>query len=345
MFGLNYMKLKQYLVALLMMALTFVAAPAKAANDSDLHTNLDSYLSSQSGHYSVTALELSGSNRSVHINGSTRVDPASIFKLYYAWLALEKIQQGSFGYTIKLVSGYQLGTCLKLMISYSDNYCAVDIRSKLGNSYVNTKLAELGLTNSRIVLDSRGKYVTKETTTDDVATFLAKLHRGELLNPTYTAKFIEYLKAQIWRARISSALPVGTQVASKSGQLLVDSGMIEGDSAIIYGPSSTYVLVVIGTNDATSPAVRGVSDLVYRTWQGDIPTASNYSTYQLVAPTNVYLRSSPGGWVIKTIKSGTPIKVYWSKRGWVYVNAAGRKGYIYHSKMRLSNRYLHWGGL
>lgn len=345
MFGLNYMKLKQVLVAVLLLAVTFVATPAKAANDSDLHSTLDSYLATQTGQYSVTAIELGGANRSVHINGSTKVDPASIFKLYYAWLALEKIQQGSLGYATKLASGYQLGTCLKLMISYSDNYCTVDIRAKLGNAYVNAHLAELGLDDSRIVLDTHGKYLTKETTTDDVATFLAKLHRGELLNSTYTAKFIEYLKAQIWRARISSALPVGTRVASKSGQLLADSGMIEGDSGIIYGPTSTYVLVAIGINNATGPVIRGISDLVYRAWQGNIQTASNYSTYQLVAPTNIYLRSRPGGWVIKTIKAGTAIKVYWNNRGWVYVNAAGRKGYIYYSKMRLSNRYLHWGGL
>lgn len=345
MFGLNYMKLKQSLVALLLVAVTFVAAPAKAANDDGLHSTLDTYLATQAGHYSVTAIELGGSNRSVHINGSNRVDPASIFKLYYAWLALEKIQQGSLGYATKLASGYQLGTCLKMMISYSDNYCAVDIRSKLGNAYVNNHLADLGLADSRIVLDSRGSYVTKETTTDDVATFLSKLHRGELLNTTYTAKFIEYLKAQIWRSRISSAIPVGTQVASKSGQLLVDSGMIEADSAIIYGPSSAYVLVAIGTDGATGTAIRGVSDLVYRAWQGNIQTAANYSTYQLVAPTNIYLRSKPGGWVIKTIKTGTAIKVYWNNRGWVYVNAAGRKGYIYYSKMRLSNQYLNWGGL
>jgi beta-lactamase class A len=339
------MKLKHSLVALLLVAVTFVATPAKAANDEGLHSTLDTYLATRAGHYSVTAIELGGANRSVHINGSTSVDPASIFKLYYAWLALERIHQGTLGFTTKLTSGYQLGTCLKLMISYSDNYCTVDIRSKLGNAYVNSHLSELGLTESRIVLDSQGKYLTKVTTTDDVATFLTKLHRGELLNTTYTSKFIEYLKAQIWRSRISSALPVGTQVASKSGQLLVDSGMIEGDSAIIYGPTSTYVLVAIGTNNATASAIRGISDLIFRAWQGNIQIASNYSSYQLVAPTTVYLRSKPGGWVVKTIKAGTAIKVYWNNRGWVYVNAAGRKGYIYYSRMRLSNRYLNWGGL
>ncbi|MEY4398282.1 MAG: hypothetical protein RLZ53_858 [Actinomycetota bacterium] len=335
--------MKKGLAALLLMAVTFGTTPARAANDSTLHSSIDAYLAGKPGNYSVTALELGGSNRSVNINGSTKVDPASIFKLFYAWLALEKIQQGSLGYTTTLVSGYQLGTCLKLMISYSDNDCAVDIRSKLGNAYVNTKLADLGLADSRIILDGRGKYVTKETTTDDVAAFLAKLHRGELLNSTYTAKFVQYLKAQIWRARISSALPVGTQVASKSGQLLVASGMIEGDSAIIYGPTSTYVLVVVGTHEASGPTVRGISDLVYRAWQGSVTTPSNYSSYQLVASTTTYLRSSPGGWVIKTIKAGTPIKVYWNARGWAYVYSAGRKGYLYHSKMRLSNRYLHWG--
>lgn len=338
------MSFKKFLSGIALTAILIPVFPANAANDTALETSISQFLADKTGHYSVTALELGGTNRTVHINGSTKVDPASIFKLYYAWLALERIQQGRLAYTSKLVSGYQLGTCLKLMISYSDNPCAVDIRSKLGNSYVNARLTEIGLSDSRIILDSRARYHTKETTTDDVATFLAKLHRGELLNSTFTAKFIEYLKAQIWRSRISSALPTGTQVASKSGQLLVSSGMIEGDSAIVYGPISTYVLVVIGTGDATGSAVRGVSDLVYREWGGVMSSPSNYSSYQLVAPTTLYLRSKPGGYVIKTIKVNTPIKVYWSQRGWVYVNAAGRKGFLYHSKMKLSNRYLNWGG-
>lgn len=318
---------------------------ATASEDSGLSEQITSYLSTQTGHYSVTAVELSGSGRSVAIAGDTKVDPASIFKLFYAWLALEKVQQGSLSYSSKLASGYVLGTCLKLMISYSDNSCTSDIRTKLGNGYVNTKLAAAGFTNTRIVVASGNVYKTKETTTNDVATLLSKLYRGQLLNSVYTEKLISLMKAQVWRARISSGLAAGTQVASKSGQLLVSSGMIEGDSAIVYGPNSDYVLVAIGIHNATGAAIRQVSHLVYEGWQGPILTPASYPAAQVVTTTRVYFRSYPGGSIIRSLSSGTAATVLWSERGWVYVKVGTRKGYIYHSYLKLSTRYLNWGTL
>jgi beta-lactamase class A len=311
--------------------------------NSSLSQNVENYLSNKTGSYSVTAIELGGSGREFQLNGDREVDPASIFKLYYAQLALEKVQEGSWTLQTRLGSKYMLSTCLKMMLSYSDNDCASDIRKKLGSNYVNARLSALGFDDSRILLDSRGNYVSKLTSTNDVANFLASLENGELLNPTYTSILRNHLKAQIWRARISSALQAGTQVVSKSGQLLTDAGMIEADSAIVYGPSSTYVLVVIGTGDATAAAVKGVSDLVYREWQGPILRPSNYPSAHLVTNAKTYLRSTPGGRIIKTIYSNTAVTVQWSARGWVYVKVGTRKGYLYHSKMKLSSRYLRWG--
>ena len=318
---------------------------ALATTSTALEDDIAQYLSERSGNYSVTALEISGSNREVHIRDETQVDPASIFKLYYAGFALEKIQQGKWKLATKLSSNYSVQTCLRLMISYSDNECAVDIRQKLGIAHINSRLKSLGLNNSHVVLNSQGEYLTKHTTTADIATFLELLQSGELLNQTQTTLFISLLKGQVWRARISSALPIGTVVGSKSGQLLTNSGMIEGDSAIIFGPESTYILVVIGGSGATGAAVRGVSDLVYRSWQGSVTLASNYPSAQMVTSSKTYLRTRPGGSVIRTLNSGTSLTLDWSERGWLYVKVGARKGYVYQNTVRLSNRYLRWGAL
>jgi beta-lactamase class A len=288
-------------------------------------------------------MELGADNREAHLGDSTQVDPASIFKLYYAWLALEKIQDGKWQLSTKLTSNYSVQTCLKLMISYSDNECASDIRLKLGIAHINSKLASLGLNNSHVVLSGSGSYLTKHTTTADVATLLSKLHQGRLLDAARTKTFIALLKGQVWRARISSAVQTGTAVASKSGQLQTTTGMIEADSAIIFGPRSTYVLVVIGRSGASGAAVRGVSNLVYRQWQGEIVRQASYPSSQLVTNAATYLRSKPGGSAIKRIAAGVAVTLAWSERGWLFVKVGGQRGYVYQSSVRLSNRYLHWG--
>lgn len=331
--------------ALLFTSFSHSKDAADATTDDNLAASVSNYLTTKPGLYSVTALELDGAKRELHQRDTTQVDPASIFKLYYAGFAYEKIQQGKWTLSTRLASNYSLQTCLRLMISFSDNECAVDIRNKLGIQHINSRLASLGLAGTHIVLDGNGNYLTKHTTTLDVANFLKKLQTGQLLDATQTSRFLNLLKAQVWRARISYPLPVGIQVGSKSGQLLTNNGMIEGDSAIIFGAESTYVLVVIGTSGATGSAVRGVSRLVYENWQGSIAKPASYSSRQLVSASRTYLRTKPGGRVIRNVYLGTPVKLIWSDRGWFYVQVGTSKGYLYQNTVRLSNRYLHWGAL
>lgn len=320
-----------------------IAQTPAASAEASLERSIQTYLRYQPGDYSVTAIELGGQAREVHMNDRLQVDPASIFKLYYALFALEKIQTGVWSTGTRLGSNYLVTTCLKMMLSYSDNECASDFRKKLGSKYVNGRLAKLGFTDSRIILDSRGNYGGKRTSTRDVAKLLTSLEKGQLLNAANTTRFRNYLKAQIWRARISSALQAGTPVASKSGQLLTKWGMIEADSAIVYGPTSTYVLVVIGIHNATGSVVRGISDLVYRHWQGAITRASNYPSAQLVTSVKANFRSYPNGRIIRVVPAGTSVTVQWTTRGWVYLKIGSTKGYLYHDTLKLSARYLRWG--
>jgi beta-lactamase class A len=329
--------------ALLSLLLVLMPAPATSVERATVSTELEQYLLSKPGSYSVTALEIAGGDREVHLHDHTQVDPASIFKLYYAGLAFEKIQNGKWSLSTKLTSNYSVQTCLKMMISFSDNECAVDLRQKLGIKFINSRLLTFGLADSHVVTNSEGEYLTKHTTTADVAKFLSLLQSGELLDSTQTTRFRNLLKGQVWRARISSALPVGTVVGSKSGQLLTNTGMIEGDSAIVFGPKSTYILVVIGRSGSTGAAVRGVSDFIYRQWQGQITKASNYPPSQLTTLVSTFLRTRPGGPIIRTLAPGTSLTLEWSERGWLMVRVGSRKGYVYQNTVRLSNRYLNWG--
>lgn len=339
--------MKKLWVAITVPLLLLVGGFSYAAVSSEvpLESSVSQYLATQTGRYSVSAKELSGEQREVNLNGNLQLDSASIFKLYYALLALEKVEQGTWTLSTRMSPQYSLAACLKLMLSYSDNYCTIDIRNQLGISYINDRLLELGFSQSHVLTDGNGKYLSKHTTTEDVATLLSELQKGHLLNAANTKVFINYLKGQVWRARISSALPIGTQVASKSGQLEVASGTIEGDAAIVFGPTSTYVLVVIGTEGAVPAAVREVSRLVYTAWQGSIAKPSSYPARQLVTTKDVYLRSLPAGRKVRLIPANAAISVLYSERGWLLVQYGTRKGYIFYNTVRLSNRYLHWGAL
>jgi beta-lactamase class A len=316
---------------------------ANASADTNLKNSINAYLAMQPGSYSVTALEIGGAGREIQINDRKSHDPASVFKLFYALMVLEKVQLGTWSLNTRIGSNESVSICLKMMLSYSDNQCTQDFRKKLGNKFVNARLKDLGFVDSRISTDTRGNYVTKRTSTRDVAKLLVGLERGQLLNQSNTSRFKEYLKGQIWRARISSALQAGTQVASKSGQLLTPAGMIEADSAIVYGPTSTYVLVVLGNNGASGSVIRGVSDLVYRQWQGPIIRHSNYSSAQMVTSKKASFRATIGGRLIKVLPANTAVTVKWTVRGWAYVKVGSTKGYLNHTTLKLSSRYLRWG--
>ena len=293
----------------------------------------------------MTAIELTGAKRELHIRDTTQVDPASMFKLYYAGLAFERIELGKWQLSTKLSSENSVKTCLRLMISFSDNECASDFRTKLGISSINKRLLSWGLSSSHIVTNSRGQYLTKHTTTGDLAHFLKELHAGNILNANNTSGLIDLMKNQVWRGRISSGIQLGIQVASKSGQLLTNNGMIEADSALVYSPSSTYLLVVVGTSGATGVAVRGVSKLVYESWQGPITSRAIYPKAQLIVAKKTYLRNHAGGRILKTLAAGSALELLWSERSWLYVVSGSTKGFVYENAVRLSNRYLHWGDL
>lgn len=320
------------------------AAPEQAATPeesaAELEAKLRTYLAPRPGDFSVSVRELDGDMRSVSVHGTKRLEPASTIKLFYAWAALRAIDRGTLSYDTVLSPRVTVRTCLALMIQISDNQCAIDIRLKIGMTNLNTLFAREGYPNTYIVLDSSGRYVTKRTSTDDLALLLTRLERGELLSEAQTSEFKKMLRAQIWRQRFASGVQKGTVVASKSGQLWVSSGMVEADTAIIYGPSSTYVLTAIGVNGASTNSIRDISTIVYRHLQGEITTKATFSPQQMATTKQIYLRRTPGGSLVKLLPAGTYVEVMWSSRRSVYVKVGSTYGWLDFKHLKLRKTYL-----
>jgi beta-lactamase class A len=336
--------------ATVLMAGLVAPSPASAAYAADtpeeseakLITALQTYLSPRAGSFSVSLRELDGDLRSISINGTRRVEPASTIKLFYAWAALRAIDNGTLSFDTVLSSKVTVRNCLAVMIQVSDNNCAIDLRLKLGMTKLNTLFKSEGYPNTYIVLDSQGRYVTKRTSTNDLALLLSRLELGELLSEAQTQEFKKMLLAQIWRQRFSSGVEKGTVVASKSGQLWVESGMVEADTAIIYGPNSTYVLTAVGINGAATNTIRGISTIVYRHIQQDFPETSkaSFPSQQFATKIAVYIRKTPGGTRIKQLPAGAAVQFIYSNRLYAYVNAGGTHGWVHLDHLKLRDAYL-----
>ena len=319
---------------------TSLTADASAEFQPALAAALQTYLSTKTGRYSVTVTELDGEQRSMSLNGARRVEPASTIKLFYAWATLRAIDEGTLTLVTKLSSGVTVGRCLTLMIQVSDNPCAVDLRNRIGLRKLNRLFLSEGYLNTYLVLDSSGRYVTKRTSSDDLALLLARLEQGALLTEAGTYEFKRRLLAQIWRQRITSGIEAGTVVGSKSGQLWVSSGMVEADTAIIHGEHSTYVLTVIGTHNAAGSTVRGISTIVYRYLQGDFTVKATFPASQFVTTTKVRLVRSPGGSLVTYLRTGTPVQVLISSRNWMRVKVGTRYGWVPFTQLSLRPAYL-----
>jgi beta-lactamase class A len=70
-----------------------------------------------------------------------------------------------------------------------------------------------------------------------------------LLNTSNTDLLLRLMKTQQWRERIPAGVPSGIAVADKPGWL----NDVQNDAAIVYGPKSTYTLVIMTNGASTSP--------------------------------------------------------------------------------------------
>ncbi len=191
--------------------------------------------------FGVVVKELGGTSRSASLKSDTAFDAASLYKLYLAYYLYNKIDKGVYSLSSTVGSSQSLGTCLKLMITVSDNNCGESIGYAIGWRTLQNFAHAAGFSETTL-----SGYNT--TTASDVAKYLEKLEKGELIRSDFRDRLLGYMRAQIYRAAIPAGVP-GVEVADKVGFLTY----AWNDAAIVYHPKGTYVLVVLSKNAGTAP--------------------------------------------------------------------------------------------
>lgn len=321
-----------------LVACSTVNAQTKAASEKALVTKLNAAIPGLPGGYNVSAFEAGGLKRAVSVRGSDAVEPASSIKLFAAYAAMKRIDQGRLYYSTRLSSGYTLAQCLRAMIHISDNYCHSDIINLIGANTMNAMFAAEGYSGTHYAGTWKGRYYSyKTSTTNDLTTLVLRLNSGSLLSAASSAYMLKLMKEQIWRSRIGSSVPPGVGIATKPGELWVSSGMTQIDAGLVYAPGGTYSVVIMGYRGATKAGVAALARIVYEHFNGKISRVATFPVENQKVIRATVARSSAGGRAIFSIGAGATVEAVDSVRLWYRVISAGRTGYV--SSLDLGNRY------
>jgi beta-lactamase class A len=309
----------------------------RARSVSGLNAAIRETLADYPGAFSVTVRELGGLGVITEVGGGVRREPASMMKIFAAWAALKRVEQGRATMTTRLSSGVPLGLCVQVMIHVSDNYCHADIVHWIGIAEINRMIREAGFTNTVYGTVAPGAsvlYAGNRTTTNDLAWMMERLADRSILTKQYADHLVNLMRSQIWRSRIASGIPPGVPQASKPGAIWLASGLLQGDTAIVNGPRSTYVLSIIGDDGPPQAALRAISRTVYTHFNGAFGAAASYPAQQMVTRTPSLLRSSPGGAIVTTIPAGVLVQVLDAQRDWYQLQYGSRQLWVYYSGLR-----------
>ncbi len=242
------------------------------ADPADLRMNslneaVVSALNDAQGIWSVYVKDL-GSGRSFVIN-DTQMSSASLIKLFTAGKYLEMVENGEIYETED--SAYSL----MAMISWSDNTAWEAIETTIGyGDYVSGLMAVTEFAQRHGYIQS-GRDIGAEsvydegadnlTTAAEVGALLESIYNGSYVSPTASERIYGLMGMQSYINKIPAGLPEGFEYASKAGDL----PGVENDSAIINGPDTDYILVVMSNDiydsDAAVSKIVEISSLCART--------------------------------------------------------------------------------
>jgi beta-lactamase class A len=198
--------------------------------------------------YSVVAVDMGG-EWSFAVGADEVWASASTYKLYVAYSMLRKVELGEVTWESRL-GGASLAECFEAMIVESDNGCPVAWLQVYGYESVDAEVKGLGLGHTQIVDDDM------RTTAADLAVFLGKLYRGELVGEEFGARLIDAMKRQKYRDGVPAGVAPSV-VADKVGFLW---GMLH-DAGIVYDERGDYVLVIM-TDGGSWGDVAGMAGVV-----------------------------------------------------------------------------------
>ncbi len=209
-------------------------------------------------------------------------EPGSLYKLWVMAAVFDQVKQGNLGEDEELsrsiaflnssfgispdnaeqTSGtitQTVSQALNQMITISHNYAAMLLTEKIKLSTVKTYLETNGFKDSKV--GTKGEEPT--TTASDIAKFLEKVYKKELVSAEYSEKMIEFMKKQEKNNKLPLYLPSGVVMAHKTGEL----GMVSHDAGIVYTEKGDYIIVAFSETESPKGAedrIGKVSEAVYQ---------------------------------------------------------------------------------
>lgn len=244
---------------------------------------IDNSLKDSQGTYGIVVKNLK-TGEYYYLNENKVFDPGSLYKLWVMAVTFQQLEKGTitdsevlsqyiqelnnqFGIpsdAAELTDGaitLTVKDALEQMITISHNYAALLLIEKIGRPSIQDFLKNYGFSASKT-----GDAV--ETTPKEIAVFLEKLYKGEFANPENTAKMIDLLKRQTKNEKLPKYLPVGTEIAHKTGEI----DYFSHDAGTIYTPKGDYIIVVLSESDSPPGAEERIAEIsknVFRYFESD----------------------------------------------------------------------------
>lgn len=254
--------------------------PTSFSKNTQLDEVVSSELDGTKGTYGIVVKDLA-TGESYSRNPQKSFESASLYKLWIMAVVFEKVEKGDLELNTVLSQDVKVlnekfkiasesaersegkitlsvENALFNMITFSDNYAALLLTEKIRLSSVTTFLDEQGFEDSKV--GTSGKNPT--TTSSDMALFLERLYRGDLVSESASKEMLELLKQQRLNNKLPLNLPDSTVVAHKTGEL----GDFTHDAGIVY-TTSPYIIVAMSESSdplAAEGRIADVSLAVYK---------------------------------------------------------------------------------
>jgi beta-lactamase class A len=173
----------------------------------------------------------------VLLDAERRIDAGTLrLKDKITVIAADQDESGSFTAVGTVLT---VDEALERMIVLSDNAAALALIRKLGIGPIQATLEREQIGYLRFTADGA------VTTARAVATFFGELFRGSLVSREASARMLARLGRQRIDDRLPAALPEGTVIAHKTGNL----GFATHDAGIVSGPGGAPIVLVVMTWD------------------------------------------------------------------------------------------------
>jgi beta-lactamase class A len=195
------------------------------------------------GDIGVTVQEISGQGRRGGFNGSKEYVTASTYKLLLTLAISKKLDNGSWNWGTN-IAGTRLDTCFDRMIVVSDNTCAAAFGEGVGWQSAEDQLKSIGLKNT-FLNNHIGTATDKHSTSDDEELYLRKVATENILRKD--------LKDRLWDTGARQIFRSGIPAGSRGSKVVDKVGFYNGylnDTAIVYGPKSTYSISIMTKNSS-----------------------------------------------------------------------------------------------